>query len=89
MGSEKQQVQQGNRGSSFPLALSSAGETVRIVMIRGGGKMKERLLSIGLQVDDIVEIVQCREKGAVLVAKDDNRFMLGGGMAHKIYVSKE
>ncbi|MBL4901216.1 MAG: ferrous iron transport protein A [Desulfocapsa sp.] len=89
MGSEKQQVQQKNRGPSFPLALSSVGETVRIVMIRGCGKMKERLLSIGLQVDDSIEIVQCREKGAVLVAKDDNRFMLGGGMAQKIYVVKE
>ncbi len=89
MGSEKQKRQQENRGPSFPLALASAGEIIRIVMIRGGGKMKERLLSIGLQVDDVVEIVQCREKGAVLVAKDDNRFMLGGGMAQKIYVSKE
>ena len=89
MRSEEQQTQQDNKGPSFPLALSSAGEVVRIVMIRGGGKMKERLLSIGLQVNDVVEIVQCREKGAVLVAKDDNRFMLGGGMAQKIYVSKE
>ena len=89
MGSEKQQVQQENKGPSFPLALASSGEIVRIVMIRGGGKMKERLLSIGLQVDDTIEIVQSREKGAVLVAKDDNRFMLGGGMAQKIYVSKE
>jgi len=78
-----------NQGASFPLALASAGEIVRVVMVRGGGKMKERLLSIGLQVDDTIEIVQCREKGAVLVAKNENRFMLGGGMAQKIYVSKE
>ena len=89
MGSEEQQVQKENKGPSFPLALASAGESVRIVMVRGGGKMKERLLSIGLQVDDAIEVVQCREKGAVLVAKDDNRFMLGGGMAQKIYVTKE
>ena len=86
---ETQQVEQASKGPSFPLALSSAGETVRIVMIRGGGKMKERLLSIGLQIDDVIEVVQCRERGAVLVAKDDNRFMLGGGMAQKLYVSKE
>lgn len=86
---EKQQVQQVNNGRSFPLALGSTGEIVRVVIIRSGGKMKERLLSIGLQVDDVVEIVQCRGKGAVLLAKNENRFMLGGGMAQKIYVSKE
>ncbi len=89
MRSETQQVEPANKVPSFPLALSSAGEIVRIVMIRGGGKMRERLLSIGLQTNDVIEVVQCREKGAVLVAKDDNRFMLGGGMAQKIYVSKE
>ena len=89
MGFGKQQVQQDNKGPSFPLALAGGGEIVRIVMIRGGGKIKERLLSIGLQLDDTVEIIQCRKKGAVLVAKDENRFMLGGGMAQKIYVSKE
>ena len=89
MGFEEQHLQQENKGPSFPLALAGAGEIVRIVMIRGGGKMKGRLLSIGIQVNDTVEIVQCREKGAVLVAKYDNRFMLGGGMAQKIYVSKE
>ncbi len=89
MGFEKQHMQQENKGPSFPLALTGTGEIVRIDMIRGGGKMRERLLSIGLQVNDTVEIVQCRQKGAVLVAKCDNRFMLGGGMAQKIYVSKE
>ncbi len=89
MDSTKHQAQQENKKPLFPLALASAGEIVCIVTIRGGGKMKERLLSIGLQVGDFVEIVQSREKGAVLVAKDDNRFMLGGGMAQKIYVSKE
>lgn len=79
----------GNTESSFPLALASPGEQVRLVLIRGGAKMKERLLSMGLQVDDTFEIVQSGEKGAVLVAKDENRFMLGGGMAQKIYVTKE
>ena len=75
--------------SSFPLALAGIGEKVKVVLIRGGAKMKERLLSMGLQVDDTFEIVQSGEKGAVLVAKDENRFMLGGGMAQKIYVTKE
>ncbi len=74
---------------SFPLALAGTGERVRIVFIRGGANLKERLLSMGIQVEDAIEIIQSREKGAVLVAKDEYRFMLGGGMAHKIYVTKE
>ena len=78
-----------NSRSSFPLALAGNGETVRIVLISGGANLKERLLSIGLRVDDLIEIVQSREKGAVLIAKDENRFMLGGGMAQKIFVIKE
>jgi len=73
---------------SFPLALAGTGEKLRVVLIRGGANMKERLLSMGIQVDDTVEIIESRKKGAVLVAKDENRFMLGGGMAQKIYVTK-
>lgn len=78
-----------NVAPSFPLALAGVGEKVRVVNIRGGAKLKERLLSIGVQVEDNVEVVQSRPNGAVLVAKDENRFMLGGGMAQKIYVTKE
>lgn len=75
--------------SSFPLALADAGEKVRVITIRGGTNLKERLLSMGIRVEDAIEVIQSRENGAVLVAKDENRFMLGGGMAQKIYVTKE
>lgn len=78
-----------NTEPSFPLALAGPGERVQVVFIRGGANLKERLLSIGLQVDDAIQVIQSGEKGAVLVAKDENRFMLGGGMAQKIYVTKE
>ena len=74
---------------SFPLALASAGEKVRVVNIRGGASFKERLLSMGIQVEDSIEVVQSDSNCAVLVAKGENRFMLGGGMAQKIYVIKE
>lgn len=79
----------GNAGVSFPLTLASPGERVQVVLIRGGASLKERLLSIGIQVADLIKVIQSREKGAVLVIKDENRFMLGGGMARKIYVRKE
>ena len=78
-----------NTEPSFPLALAGAGERVRVVFIRGGANLKERLLSMGIQVEDAIEVIQSGQKGAVLVAKGENRFMLGGGMAQKIYVTKE
>lgn len=78
----------GNTEQSFPLALASPGEQVQVVLIRGGANLKERLLSMGIQVDDVIEVLQPGKKGAVLVGKDENRFMLGGGMAQKIYVTK-
>ncbi len=86
-GTNNQQAK--NQEPSFPLALAGTGEKVRVVFIRGGANMKERLLSMGIQVDDTVKIIQSGKKGAVLIAKDENRFMLGGGMAQKIYVTKE
>ena len=69
--------------------MAGTGERVRVVLIRGGANLKERLLSMGIQVEDIVEVIQSGQKGAVLIARDENRFMLGGGMAQKIYVIKE
>ena len=78
-----------NAKPSFPLTLATTNEKVRIVLIRSGTKLKERLLSIGIQVEDTIEVIQAGQKGAVLVAKNENRFMLGGGMAQKIYVIKE
>ncbi len=74
---------------AFPLALAGSGERVRVVLIRGGANLKERLLSMGIQVEDSIKVIQSGQKGAVLIAKDENRFMLGGGMARKIYVIKE
>ncbi len=75
-------------GSSFPLALAVSGDKVRIVEIKSGTRMKERLLSMGLRTNDTVEVIQSRGKNALLLAKDENRFMLGGGMAQKIFVTK-
>lgn len=73
-------------GSSFPLAFAGEGEKVRIVFFRGGGAMRERLLSMGICQDDEIMIVRKHDGGAVLIARGGNRVALGGGMAHKINV---
>lgn len=73
----------------FPLSLADEGEAVRIVTIGRGRNIRERLLGMGIQVDDVVAVVQRRKKGAVLICKDENRYALRGGMAIKIHVIKE
>lgn len=72
--------------SSFPLAFAGEGETVRIVFFRGGGALQERLLSMGICLEDEIMVVQKHDGGAVLIARGGNRVALGGGMAHKINV---
>ncbi|TKB05810.1 FeoA family protein [Desulforhopalus sp. IMCC35007] len=71
---------------SFPLACATEGERVKIVGIRGGANLTERLLSMGIHVEDQIEVVQRQDRGAVLIARDGSRYALGGGMAHKINV---
>ena len=73
---------------SFPLAMAGEGENVRIVHIRGGRKIQERLLSMGINLEDEIMVVQRQTKGAVLISKEGNRYALGGGMAQKISVTK-
>lgn len=74
---------------SFPLAMAGDGETVRIVSVFRGRKIREKLQGMGIQIDDVIKVVQRRDKGAVLISKENNRYALGGGMALKIDVIKE
>ncbi len=74
---------------SFPLSLTQPGERVRIVRIRGGKALQERLLGMGINTGDVIQVKHRQKKGAVVVSIDSNRFGLGGGMAMKIFVVKE
>jgi ferrous iron transport protein A len=85
---EKKDEQEPSR-PSFPLAMAGDGETVRIVSVHRGRNIQERLLSMGIQLDDVVEVVKRQDKGAVLISKENQRYALGGGMALKILVIKE
>ena len=73
-------------GAKFPLAFAGEGEQVEVVAMGKSKKIHERLLSMGIGIDDALTIVKCQGQGAVLVAKGRNRYALGGGMAQKIYV---
>jgi Fe2+ transport system protein FeoA len=73
---------------SYPLVLASEGEMVKVVSLNGGCLMRERLLSMGINLEDEILVVRKQDNGAVLIEKAGCRYGLGGGMAHKINVIK-
>ena len=73
--------------SALPLALASEGERLRIVSLRGGRGFHEKLVSMGLNVGDEIEVTQRRAGGTVVIAKEGTRYGMGGGMAQKILVA--
>lgn len=78
----------GSSAYSFPLAMAGEGESVRIVLIHGGHNIQKRMLSMGLTLNDVIEVVQRQNNGAVLISKAGSRYAFGGGMAHRINVTK-
>ncbi len=83
-------IYQGEAGNapSFPLAIASEGDVLKIVFVRGGRKREERLLSMGLKVDDVITVKLSRPGGGKIVLLNDTRYALGAGMAHYISVVK-
>ncbi len=75
--------------ATFPLSMAEPGEKVRIVTVRAGSSMQERLLSMGLNVDDVIMVEHSQGRGSVVISRCGLKFGLGGGMAQKIFVIKE
>lgn len=77
------------RSPEISLAAVAEGGHAFITTILGGRKLRERLLSMGLNIADEITVLQRRGQGAVVIAKDNNRYVLGGGMVQKIQVTTE
>ncbi len=77
-----------NVGCSFPLSMAMPGNLVKIVAFRAGSSMQERLLSMGINVGDVIRVEQQQRKGPMLISKDGQKYGLGAGMAHKILTTK-
>jgi ferrous iron transport protein A len=72
---------------TFPLAFAAEGEQVRIILVRGG-RLVQRLSSMGIHCQDVVQVVRRQERGALLLAVSGTRYVLGGGMAQRILVNR-
>ncbi len=71
---------------AYPLRMAKEGEMVRIVDVRGCNAFLERLTGIGLCIGELLEVIQNRINGKLLIGHKGTRLFLGGGMAHKIEV---
>ncbi len=74
-------------GVTMPLTLVSANQAVRILDIRGGRKLVQRLYDLGLNPGASVRVIKNDATGPLIVSvKNDGRLALGRGMAHHILV---
>lgn len=71
------------QSKSFPLAMASIGDKLRIVKLKGSDGTVRRLIGMGLVPGIEVQIVS-NSGGSVIVGIGDNRIGLGAGMAQKI-----
>jgi Fe2+ transport system protein FeoA len=73
--------------TTMPLSMVSPGETVELVQIREGKRLRKRLADLGLNVGLDVRVVQnCFSGPLILAVKEDARLAIGRGMAHQILV---
>ncbi|MBR8832908.1 MAG: ferrous iron transport protein A [Stigonema ocellatum SAG 48.90 = DSM 106950] len=75
-------------GKSFPLAMASVGERLRIVKLKGAEGTVHRLIGMGFVPGIELQIISTTD-GSVIVALSENRIGLGVGMAQKIMCMKE
>jgi Fe2+ transport system protein FeoA len=68
------------------LAMVSSGETVRIVSIEGGQGVRRRLADLGLNLGEVISVVQSNHHGPMILAVKESRLAIGRGVAHKIMV---
>jgi Fe2+ transport system protein FeoA len=75
------------RKNVFPLAMVSQGENVIIEGFRGGRKLRQRLLDLGLNQGARVRVIKNEMNGPLIIAvKEDGRLALGRGMSHHVMV---
>lgn len=74
--------------SMISLSFATTGQTLSVVDIRGGRKLKGRLRDMGLNPGSEVTVIKNDGFGPLIIAvKEDSRLVIGRGMAGHILVS--
>ncbi|EDX84917.1 FeoA domain family [Synechococcus sp. PCC 7335] len=68
------------------LAMTSVGDIVQVVSLRGDSQTNRRLIDMGISVNVQGTIISRAEGGLVVFARDGCRLGLGATMAQKIFV---
>jgi ferrous iron transport protein A len=74
-------------GVCLPLAMTTIGDRVWVVEIRGGHRMVRRLTDLGIVQGMEITVVNRTESGSVIVGLQGCRIGLGAGMAHRVMVT--
>ena len=74
------------RRDLVPLHKAKQGEHLVVREFESGRNMQQRISSMGLRIGDKIEIVSSGFGGQVVIARGENRLVLGKGMAEKIRV---
>jgi len=68
------------------LAEATGGTRAIVIALRGGGEFQERVISMGLYVGCVVEVLIGGDGGRMLLAVGDTRISMGHGVAEKVMV---
>lgn len=66
-----------------PLAAAPPGQRVRITGYQGGRMLRARLMALGLNLGQEVEIIQ-NNRGLIIVGINGGRVALGRGVSQKV-----
>lgn len=77
------------RSQLMPLISAKQGERLVIKEFTGGINARMRLLTMGLRIDDEIEVVTNNNMGQMVIAVDFKRYVLGRGLAQKILVESK
>lgn len=70
----------------MPLDKAKQGERLTIKEILGGAGVRMRLLTMGLRLEDEIDVVTNINRGQLVIAVEGKRYALGRGLAQKILV---
>jgi len=74
-------------GGRLPLAMTTVGDRVWVVSIKGGHRMARRLTDLGIIPGSEITVVSRTKSGSVIVGLQGCRIGLGAGMAHQVMVT--
>lgn len=72
--------------SEMPLAAMTPGRRGRITRYLGGRMLRARLLALGLNVGQEVEVLQ-NHRGLIILGVNGGRVALGRGVSQKILIT--